>query len=242
MIDRDEWLRLHTFYCQDIKGRITPEACEENRHKEGYLAYGPCLRCTDFEERRKGVGIMALSENVKRDTIQAILKSKTQEEAARMLGISAQGLYFRIRNNAEIEKVAIERGMRRPAGEKKPGPSSIKGQFDKKADLPISGIPEKQVPSNEPEKSYTPEQKASIAPEMTPAPMSTTPQNEPDLSTEDRSDSAKPPANYSENIPGKESSPESCIHGVKIIIEFTCDPAGLPDAIDRIRDMVRVRG
>lgn len=39
--------------------------------------------------------------------------------------------------------------------------SSTAGQLDKKADLPISGIPEKLKPSNEPEKSCTPERSST---------------------------------------------------------------------------------
>ena len=60
-------------------------------------------------------GIMGkLSQNVIDETARAIQASKTQAEVAAKLGISEQGVYFRIRSNPELERIAIERGIRRP--------------------------------------------------------------------------------------------------------------------------------
>ncbi len=64
---------------------------------------------------------MPISENVTRQTIDAIKSSKTIEEVAGKLGITYQGVMYRITHSAPIEDAARERGMR-----KKPKPAPVK--------------------------------------------------------------------------------------------------------------------
>lgn len=63
---------------------------------------------------------MAMSENVIRETTEALRESNSLVDVACELGLTMQGLLYRINNNPKIMQVAIERGLftpeRKPAG------------------------------------------------------------------------------------------------------------------------------
>lgn len=152
---------------------------------------------------------MALSGNVTIDTINVLRKHNKLSDAAKELKLTGAGLTYRIQHNDEIMKVAVERGLYIPRTTKR---SSKKGQFDKKADLPIRED-KHPFPSNEIEK-----QEEQEAP--------------PDPTQEE---AAKPAANYSENIPKEQTPHASPPQDIKITIEITC-------GIDRLAGVLEALG
>jgi hypothetical protein len=116
MSPQDQWLEIHTFECKRRSARLTPEQCEHDRNLPPvpYADSGPRFRpkaCEGCKEwRRPTVQVLARrwALGVSRNTgptvtdkqiIEEVLKAKTIEDAALILGVTTRFILRRIYEN-----------------------------------------------------------------------------------------------------------------------------------------------